>query len=519
MTLPISDCPGSATGRHAIVSPPPRTMTIVAFLVILAAALASILPNYHLFSTDDLATSLNPEAMHSMAMLQASNGRFVFFVVASLLSAAHVDYPTFQALGGAVFIASLLFLFFEIARFLDIRSDEARLFAGVIFFTSCFSIDLYQFRETYLCFGLSFLCSALAIRCAALPVGLAARVALATLFAVLAFGTYQTAPQILVMVAGLGLIARLLDSRASRSMRDIVVLIAATLIATIAYFAITKILVANVEGFTRSTARLFGPQFVLANLGAYLRTVTELTLPVGNAFDPITNHVLSAALAMLWIGAAIGFSVATRGWRKIAIWVVLAGLLICAPNPANLLLKDFWPTPRSAQGIVIFFAGMAALLVQLAVDRGFRYLDPRRALGVLLGLLILMQVVNNSQLLSRRTMQQDLDFALARQIVTDIERLAPPTSDSIPANIVAYWSSNALFQRMPYSVGLGLFGSDWSARALLTFVSRGRVIARSGNPADCPPAPLRTVPATVMGRDGVPLVCFPSAPNFWSRAY
>ncbi len=511
------ELPAIGVGRRSPAEiAPNQILAVILFFAVLFVSIALIAPNYFLFSTDDLSIGMDARPLKALALDQAANGRYTFSAFARLLDFLRVDYPAYLAISGTLFIAAWLFLLSELAAFAKIENPWAKFFGALLFSSFCLNLDLYQFKEAYLSYALSFGFGALAIRFARSETRLVARIALSAICLGLAYGAYQTFLQILIMIMAVWGVSRAIGRQSPRGDFAALTMAAATAMAVALYFLTNMLLKAlTLEGFAAYPARPQGARFVLANLHPYLKTAFHLMSPAASPFAPLANSFVTCGFLLLCVAGLSMFTVRASGWKKWAIWAIFAAALLSAPNPANLLMEFYWPSPRSVAGIGFFFAGVAALLLEIGAEARAPVAQPKSAVAICLGLLILTQLLNDAQLLARRSVQQVLDLALARQIVSDVERLAPANDLPIDTRIVTTWHSNAVYRKMPYAYGVSLLGTDWSAPPLLSFVSGGRIIGHAGQPSDCSSSRHSSGPVVTLGPGGLPLVCFPSQTPPW----
>ena len=232
--------------------------------------------------------------------------------------------------------------------------------------------------------------------------------------------------------------------------------------------------------------------------------------PTSHVYSPITNPLTSIGYDLILVIFLIYFSwIASQLWKKVLIWTILVGALLCAANPANLAMQVYWPSPRSVAGIALFYSGIGALLVDRMIAGEQSGSPVFRSVGWLLLLIISVQTANDAYILGRRSVQQQADFVLAQQIIAEIEHLWPEIETPITANVVQHWSANSIYKNDPYGFGSGLFDTDWSAPALLTLVSGGAVAGKDGERSECDSVKSSVSPVITPISEGVVRVCLP----------
>nr|WP_294503132.1 hypothetical protein [uncultured Rhodopila sp.] len=479
----------------------------IVFLVIACV----VLPHFLIFSTDDLAVAIQPRPLHTLAITQAANGRYAFWAILRLLDLAGVGYGAFLGLSAAFFIAAILFLIGETFALAGITWVVARLFGALIYITYCFNMDIYQFKTAYLSYALSFGLLGLAVRVGRSSLAALPRITIATVCLIGSIGAYQTSLQFLVMMLGVWALALLTRDPPDRSGRGAWVLIPALALAMVGY-GLCNILLkrAGIDGFDAYPSRPQGAVFIVTNLLPYFSAILDIFNPLSRVFAPLTNPVIGLVQVALLAVSAWLMSCAARSFmQRLLIWGIFAGCILCAPNPANLMMALFWPSARSMTGIAIFYAGLVALLIERWPATGRPAGAGSAALVALVLSAVLLHGANDAYLIGRRFFQQQVDFAQAEKIVADVANALPEAETPLTARIVIAWHSNLIYRDTPYDYGLSLFGAPWSATALLTFTSGGAVVGEAGSRSACPATDRALFPTTTRLSDRVALVCFP----------
>ena len=399
----------------------------------LACAALMIAPNYLLYSSDDLYINMQQHPIVFLVAEQGSNGRFTTWIVLKIFETLGIKYEAYLAISGAALAICSSWLICETFALAKIDNLRARLAGTALYFTFCFNLDLFQFKEVYLSFALSFGLAALALRIGRLSWPVWARIAGSALCLALSIGGYQVSAQLYLLAVGLWALSQLARDPPCTPHSRAWTLISAGAAAAVLYFICNKFLAyLHMEGFLGfATRRPFGLQFVSANCEPYLKTIFDTISPTSHAYLPLTNPLTSTGYTLILVIFLIYFTrAASRLWKKVLVGTILLCALLCAPNPANLALQDYWPSPRSVAGIAVFYSGMAALLVDRMVARGGNGSSAFRALGWLLLLMISVQTANDAYILGRRSVQQQADFVLAQQIIAEIERLWPEIENS-----------------------------------------------------------------------------------------
>ena len=501
--------------RDIVADEKRRADNLMSWGVAFALSTVAILTHYFLYSSDDLYMSTLSNSVAQISVEQASNGRFTSWFVLSNLEALGFSYGTYVIVSGVAFAYTSAWLLQEVFAFGRIDSLRARVVGSALYLTFGFNLDLYQSKDVYLSFALAFGFAALALRIGRTQVEAWLRFVGAAICIMLSLGSYQASAQILILAIGVWALSQLIDDERGGAERAAWPIVPAGATGVVAYVVVNKFLelfqVGGPEAFASFPGRHpSGLQNVATNAGKYLNTIAELLSPTTSVYFPLTNPVLSAGYGALLLVALILFTYRAGSIaKKCAVWGVVIGALLCAPNPANLAMPAYWPSARSVAGIAIFFAGVAALLLdRLAPPRGGSPILARAITHLLLAL-ISVQTFSDAYVLGRRAIQQQTDFVLAQQIVADIERLRPETGTPITAYVAQSWNANLIYRNVPFGFGAGLFDTDWSAPALLTLVSGGAVVGKWQDRAACAAVKSSVAPVITVQSEGEVSVCLP----------
>ena len=487
-----------------------RRMVSVIILAVIAASI--ILPNYLIYSTDELFIGTQARPFAAQADIQGINGRYAYVALLRLLDLAGVGWGGHVVLSGALLCLCGVALLIEIFKLARIDSPWARVAGASLYFTYSLNMDLFQFKEAYLSYALSFGFAALALRFSRQIWSVWMRLGACSACLFLSFGFYQISLQLVVLALGVWAVSIVSSGPDEAPGREPWILAPSIGVAGAAYLLCDQALkYFAVDVFASYPIRPQGVSFIIANIGTYLMTLLGAYSPFSHMYYPLTNAMLSSGyLVLIVLTAALLLSRAQRPSQKGLVVALFLFCLLCAPNPANLVLATYWPSPRTVGGIAIFYAGVVGLAMDRKVGgvKSERWLNP--SLAALAILIAFASFANNAYLLGRRYAQQVSDFALAQQIVTDIERLSPDLNRPIVAKVVVNWYSNLIFENTPYSFGIGLFGTSWSGPATLAFVSGGAIIGQSDDPATCSSATNSFAPSIIPLSEGVVRVCFPN---------
>lgn len=483
---------------------------------ILAAVAALVLaPSYFLISPDDLVW-IGVKPYTTIANAAGADGRFVAWGTLKALEAIGFGYGAYMALGGVALVAACVFLLEEIFAFIGVASPWARILGGALYLTFSFNQDLFQFKEALSNYAQSFALLALALSAIRSTRPFVPRVAATAVCLTLSLGSYQTSLQILLLIMALLAIAKLTRTTSKLFFDQMAVAAAAFAIAMIAYEVINRTLKLIQPGsFARYPIRQPALENAWSHFGPYLRTLFDVFSPTSTEYAPITNElstILTVAL-LLGGGAYLTTCIASRR-QKAALWIVLALALLCAPNPANLLLKVYGPSPRTVAGVGFFLAGIAALAIDRLIAGAGRVRGFVRALPITAAILVAAQAGNDLYLDGRRFLQQEADIALAQRIADEAERVAATNIRPIVAEFIQSWDSNLIFSNAPYGFGIGLFGTPWSGEGMLTMFSGGAVVAKKGDRSLCDSSTVAFFPTITRVADGVVRICFSPPQNY-----
>jgi hypothetical protein len=343
------------------------TVSIITFLV--------LAPNYALFSSDDLGIGMQANPLMALATDQASNGRFTFWAALRFCSLLGVPYPEYLSLSGVIFFGAILYLQHEVFALLKIENFWAQTIGTLSLVTFCLNQDIYQFKEAYLSYGLSFAFGALAIRTAKSDLHYLNKIFLCSIYSTLSVGAYQIFLQVFIMIVAVWVLSWAADRQSKRDQFAILTLSASVVLGAIIYVIANNTLrVFAIDGFSQYPARAQGAKYVVGNIGAYLQTTIDIWVPFQSSFQPLSNSLISIGWAVVCM---LLFRIVHRrsaGYKSVVVIVVVAGAMLCAPNPANLMMETYWPSPRSVAGIA-FFVSVASRSRDFACELSFGHLS------------------------------------------------------------------------------------------------------------------------------------------------
>jgi hypothetical protein len=218
---------------------------------------------------------------------------------------------------------------------------------------------------------------------------------------------------------------------------------------------------AGVAWFQLYPLRAQGLSYVPANLPLYCLTIAQAFGAGGQQYITLVPYVVALLifLVMVFYFTRCG----RQGVRPllIAMLLVLAALCIF-PDPANLLLAIYWPSPRSMCAFGLF---IAALLNVLCRDRA------GTCLALILVAAQIVVVVKND---SRRFEQWTADTAVAEQLILDSYQNTP-AGETPTITLGVSWRNLNIAMPLPYNFGISMFGAPWSATSFVRYISGGDV--------------------------------------------
>jgi hypothetical protein len=192
------------------------------------------------------------------------------------------------------------------------------------------------------------------------------------------------------------------------------------------------------------------------------RTFLETNVLIPGVVRGLFALVLACLLAGLLAALLRPPLRASSGWAALAILGLLGGALIWSVG-VFLILRGYWPVPRSMAHVGIFWAGCLVLAVELASWRW-----PARALATTAVLIVASFIGVNQHVFEEQRRLTVRDLLLANRIVARLESL--PGFDGV--HEVAFVGARAWYpvglQRTQWGdMNISALGATWSQVALL----------------------------------------------------
>jgi hypothetical protein len=363
-----------------------------------------------------------------------------------------------------------------------LRREGAIVFFG-LFITFGLLADVFQFTFAYAQYGAAFWAAGFALRTAFSEAPLAWRVGAGILIGWVACGFYQIYPAV-VLAAALGL-AFLYVARGrgmARWWQGAVVLAVGLIGAALLYLATNAALKAGGHPwFAAYPARAQGLGFVAGNLSRYGTTLGAMLNPWSWAYGFLNTPLIHAGLLLGVVALAVVTMLRRRPWPALLLAVAVIGTVATLPNPANLPLQIFWPSPRSVSAAAII-ACCLLMAAYLAIRSDLPRLRP--AMAACVTALLLLQVTHLARLQQFRYATQQQDLALANAIMQEAYRLTRP-GEPIQLRLRADWLASVRGAPMSHDYGTSAFASSYAASALLAIYSGGRIQATAATPEEC----------------------------------
>jgi hypothetical protein len=360
-------------------------------------------------------------------------------------------------------------------------------------------MDIYSFANVWVQSGVASGVVALTLQISLSSRSLSRKFFHASALGWLAMGIYQTYPYVMACSLVAAFLARLASGHpVSRTeiKREYLPAAAGVFAAIALYFATNKLLhVLHVPGYG-TVARPFGFKYIHTNLAAYMQVIKDGF----NAFNGPYAVYLSRIGWAVTVAALVSSLWAARRCQRI-FWILGAAALVALmlPNPTNLLMKTFWPSPRSLSPVAIVFS----LLLIAASTRWTGRIAGIRIANLALALVAASQSIVFIDAQKGRYDQQMIDFYTAA-IIVNRAYLEFPASQ-IPRVKVHYSAvDNAILRPQSFEYALSLFASPWSLHGLFEYVSGGRVNASVAEAQECEG---NTMHLQMVKRDDVLLVC------------
>jgi hypothetical protein len=457
--------------------------------ILTSISFVTIAPSLFLLSPDDIAVYMNHDRFADLAAVQAQDGRFCYAAVLWLLGRLNCDYQSFIAISALVYSAALTLIYITPLDIAEEQFGAAALLGFCVFITFGLSLEAYSFGMAYPSYAAALFAGAVASRIAAsrqwahLPAIFVSAVSLTV-----GLGFYQIIVQFVVYIA----LACVLLLNGRHSWRENLLfafrLGASVIIAALAYLAINGALkYAGFAWIQNYPARSQSFAYIAQNLPEYFRTIAGLLHLAGAPY----GILLPAVVIILIAGVFATVAALDVPQSLIASALCLSTALLIVPNPMNLLLAVYWPSARSLYPIALF-VGLASFVAART--------NPGRQIVFAL---IIAQVTTMILDLRARSMQLDSDMAVARTLVLKaLEQALKGRRPEITLGVS--WRDVSVAEQMPYTFGLSMFGTRWSATAFVKYVGGDEVDVKLSSPEQCKSEHRLEISETPMGV----LACF-----------
>lgn len=446
------------------------------FYLLSTVAIAFILPNTLIFSTDDLFIYVRAGSSKTFFMNQSGEGRYSFSAICWILNHLQISIGSYILISVTSLGMALSFLFSEFANRLKIESRRAVIIGFLAFLFFGLNLDLFQFTFAQLSYAIGFACLAAVLRVAGRGESSSTvRLLTCIVLATIAIGSYQLyIIYALVAVMSISFVHILRAGVGGIDRRLILFVTISDLAGSIIYLVINGALRAiRFSEFTSYPQREQGIRFIAGNVGRYLETLKDLIwIDEGNAYSALIPMAVKALFVLL---------ICSLMWRSrslgaVAVGVlasVLAGIVVLWANPVNMLLSAYWPSARSLSTFGIFVGAIVAShseIIARSEERGHR----SRLEEALIALLIAFEFTNAVVRFKDRSIRQVEDIALAQSIVSTISDHRSTTGDKALIVGTTRAPENAHFE-VAYDYGISMFQTPWSISALLQYVSHDRL--------------------------------------------
>jgi len=367
--------------------------------------------------------------------------------------------------------------------------------------------ELYSFTMGYAAFAVSLLATAAAMHIARLPnVSLFSKTVLATIFGLIVLMSYQPTLLLYLFVPCLAIVANTLlianppSAMTESSYRSLIggFIVAIGLFLTAHYTA--RALFPHVIPSAYRDFRIDG---FYDNFRIYFQTITT---PFASHKEKYCNlfplHERIVYGGSIVIAYALLLQAAKR--RPHAAIVSLLALtvaIVLMPNPMNMFVIPFWPTPRSMFPVAFFHAGLA-IIVMLALLGQFR-LFARSYLWII-GAFLALSFANQISIRFGLYQQAQRDEAIGNSVLSEMRRLGT-VGDNTTVAIVSTWGNVAQRKNLLYlDFAASAFTQPWSGIPLLRKVSGMNIRRGKSDPSACN---LFKRPWEVRQQDGTFIVC------------
>lgn len=457
------------------------------FTILCVITAIILLPNILLLSVDDISIASLSNALSLVAKDQASNGRYSFSALTALLDVIGGTRASLQAAGALSIIIGMPALFLSTIGFASHRFSPSQTVLGFCIFASYgLFADLYQFSSAFIQTGSATLTVAAVLTIARGAAPVLRKWLLSSFLGWIALGFYQTFPYVLLCSLIAAAYLELWHTASGKRTQFLllreryVVAIASTITALASYLVTSPLLKAfDLPGFRDYPQRAFGARYVVSNAAEYARTIFKVLNPFAHTYAHFTSR-----FTILLFGISVIYLLvrAFRHSRALGCLTVLILALtaVALPDPTNILLATFWPSPRSVSPIAILVACAITVWASTLKTR-FKTIDSGT---LLLASAVCLQFVIYADLQARRADQQNADFITAISLINRAYETFP--DEGSPLILTNFdWHDNVTMHDRTFEFGESYFVEGWSRRGLIQYLSNGRVRIADANPSDC----------------------------------
>lgn len=428
------------------------------------------------WSADDLFWLGEHQDLAAYEYTFVTNGRFAHGLLALAMRQLGVSAPHGAPLLPAAAIVLMAWAGVMVARFWG--ATERRWAGAAVAAMFClhpFHAELFTFRITTFYAALAYAGAALLLVHRAPTVRQA--VAVAVPF-ILALGLYQAVLSSVATVLLLGLVAEVARRGSISGLRpylrtSMAPRIAAVGAATVAYFAIVRVLV-HAYGFDPGRGTLLPA----AQLPARLQAVLALDAALFLEDEPLLPIAVKGLLLVLLILALVALGLRLRrspesGRGRWAAGLAAAGILLLAALTLPglvVVIREWWPTPRVLAQASVFWAGIA--LLALAAQEAWL----RRTAAAVVVVVIASFVGIGDRVLTDQLRQNARDRDLASRILGRLEATRGFSGVSTLAIVGARGFPLPLRTRY-MDLNISAFETSWSNVALIEEVAGIRLRA------------------------------------------
>jgi len=466
----------------------------VVWVAMATMAGALILPNFFLLSFDDISIQARLNPLSHIGPEQATNGRFSFALLTYISSQIGLTYPSFVALSISSFVIGMVACFESLLRLSGVSLSplERVVFFG-LFATFGFFLDLYQFTFASACYAANLIATVISLIVVTSNRSGLAKVVLIGAIGCVALGFYQLYPAFMLGACLAYVFLKLATDAEADDCVDKVRAVAlltslGVFAALVSYFAVNAML--KFSGATWMSAypsRKMTASAMVSNLPDYGFAALAILNPFSQSYGFFNSPLLHLSVAVAI--CALAFSIAMRSRRAhfYVFVVALAVLFVASPNPLNLPLEVFWPSPRSISFLALPIVGLLL----------GGYLVAKEGLGVrgqaiffAPAMLLLVQFAGIAQLYAERYKTHQSDIAFATTIIHHAYQSFAP-GEPVKVRWYTTWNNVGLLGPFSHDYGGSLFGSSYAGNGLISTFSGRSIDVGMAEASVCAQAPKR----------------------------